>query len=97
MRGIRGIRIDGLTCAEPVDDAAFFEIVRSHLDLHLISGENPYAVEAHATREMTEEFVITRLSREDTDPKSGVGKALFDATYERNDLLTQGANGGKSE
>jgi len=46
-------------------------------------------MEAHATREMTEEFVIARLFREDADPKSGVGKALFDAAYERNDLLTQ--------
>ena len=80
---------DGLVGAEAVDNAPLLEIVGGHLHFHAIPGENPHAVEAHATGEMTEELVILRLLRENADAEGGVGEAFLNSAYELDHLFTQ--------
>jgi hypothetical protein len=73
--------------AEPVNDPTFLQIIRSHFHSNLVSGENVHAVDPHASRQMTVEFVILGLRTQDFDPERGVWKRFFHDTDEFNDIL----------
>src|SRR3974390_3192626 len=61
---------------EPVRDPAFGEIVRCHLDQHLVAGEYADAVLAHATGGVGDDLVLVL----ELDAKSGVRQQFRDDT-----------------
>lgn len=94
-RGIGGD--DGLPGEESIDDAALLQIVRRHFNLHSVSWENAYAMDAHATREMTEERMTFRLFTGDTDFERGIGiRFLHNADQFNNVLRHREMRGVKS-
>ncbi len=64
-------------CREAVDDAPLLQVVGGHLHSHPISGKNPDAVYAHASRKVAEEFVIFDLVAGNANPEHGVRKRFL--------------------
>src|SRR5262245_56387937 len=57
---------------EPIDDTAFGEVVRTHLDQHLVAGQHADAVLAHAAGRVGDDFMaVLKL-----DAEVGVGEEL---------------------
>lgn len=82
-----GIERQLLITAEAIDDATFLQVIRSHLNLHVIPGENAYAVHSHTSCQMTEYGMIPRLLAEDFDLEHGIWKRLFHYADQLNDIL----------
>ncbi len=75
-RSLRGL-LAGMRWEEPVDNAAFLQVVRGHLNLHFVTGENTHAVDPHAPCQMTEQNVVFRLFTGHTDFECGIGICFF--------------------
>ncbi len=72
---------------EAVDDAPLFEIVRGHLNLHAVSGQDAHPMDAHAPCQMAEELVVLCLVACHADAERGIGKGFFHNADEFNNIL----------
>jgi hypothetical protein len=88
---------DDIAGTEPIDDATFTEVVRSHLQFYTIAREDAYFMNAHASGEVTKKFVVGGLLRRHTNAERGIGIRFFDHAYEFNDVFRQRKNAGKNE
>lgn len=73
--------------AEAVDDAAFLQVIRRHLESYAVARQNAHFVHAHATGKVTEQLVILRFLRGDANQKRCIGKALFDDANQFNHIF----------
>lgn len=80
------------TRQEAVHDAPLRQIVGRHLDLHAVTGKNAHAVNAHASRQMTEELVILRLVTRYADSEGGIGECFQHNADELDDILGHKGN-----
>jgi len=97
VAGLRSVRfnpevpriIDGelLIVAEAVRDAPLLQVIGGHLQLHAITGENPNAMDSHATRQVAENRVISGLSAQDANLEHGVWKSLINNADQFNNVL----------
>ncbi len=83
----RSVIVHLLIASVAVDDASLLKIVRSHLHSHFISGENVHSVDAHASREVTEQLVIFGLGTQYFHQERRVWIRLYDEPDEFNDIL----------
>ncbi len=66
----------GAGCREAVRNATFIEIVRRHLELHLVAWEDAHPVYPHAPCQMAKQLMILRLVTGHFDAKRGIGITL---------------------
>ena len=72
---------------ETVDDAALLQVVRGHLYLDPVAGQDADFVDTHAAGEMAQEFMILGFVGSDADAESGVRVTFFNNANELNDIL----------
>lgn len=82
--------------AESIHDAAFLQIVRSHLNFDLVPREDANAIDAHASCEVTEKLMARRFFRLDADPERRIGITLFNHADKLDDVFGQGSVWRKS-
>ncbi len=79
---------------EAIDDPAFLQVIRSHLDLHFVTGKDTYAVNAHAPCEVAQKLMIFGLFTRDADSECGIGETLFHNTDKFDYVLGHRESGG---
>ena len=72
---------------EAVDDPPLLQVIRRHFHFHAISGENAHAMHAHASRKMTQKFMIFGFFTRDPDTERGIGKGFFHNAEEFYDVF----------
>src|SRR6185312_11548266 len=75
----RGLALAKTSLAEAVIDPTLGQIVRRHLDHHLVAGENADAVLAHLTRGMGDDDMAIG---DQLDPEIRVGQQFLDNALE---------------
>lgn len=73
--------------AEAVDDAAFLEVVGSHLHFDTVTGENSHFVHSHSSCQMTEELVVLGFVGGDANAECSIRIAFLDLANELNNVL----------
>lgn len=81
-----GFGIDAIGM-KPVDNAPFLEIVRSHLDFHIISRENAHAMDAHSSCKVTEQLMVPGLRCQNPHTERGIRKRLFHFAHKHKNIL----------
>lgn len=92
--GRSGIQGDRLVGAEAIDDSSLLEVVRSHLHSNSIAREDVDPVHPHASRKVTEKFVILGLGAQNPNTEHRVGERLDDKSDELEYVLCH-AGGGR--
>lgn len=87
LAGTRRRRIVRIDIREPERDTSLLQIVGGHFHFHLVTGENAYAMDAHATGQVAKELVIFRFGTRDSDAERGVWEGFFDNADELDDIL----------
>ncbi len=62
---------------EAVDDTSFFQVVRCHFNLDVVSGENTHLVDAHASGKMAKQLMTLCFQRRDTNAERRIWVTLF--------------------
>lgn len=85
--GVATVEVYLLIRTETVHNATFFQIIRRHLNFDAITGQNAYAIDAHAPCQRAVQHMILRLGTKYFDAKRGIWKGFFNHADEFYNVL----------